>query len=167
MTRSLPLARPSRASAFGRIPFAASQAAKVPRCAAKRETDGCGWSEGFTRCRGSRLSRSFRKSILAIAITQGRLADSPTLGFAAESLWDSTMELRCRSGSDGAHCLCLPHESRLQELLSRSSGLIAYAKFSAVCRMVSLRVVAGRKAVTAASFSRLGFRRRMSSKPGV
>src|SRR5689334_9775449 len=31
MTRSLPFARPSRASAFGRIPFAASRAAQVPR----------------------------------------------------------------------------------------------------------------------------------------
>ncbi len=31
MTRSLPLTRPSRASAFGRIPIAASQAAIVPR----------------------------------------------------------------------------------------------------------------------------------------
>src|SRR5215469_3492201 len=30
VTRSLPLARPSRASTFGRIPFAASQAAQVP-----------------------------------------------------------------------------------------------------------------------------------------
>ena len=30
MTRLLPQARPSRASAFGRIPFAASQAAQVP-----------------------------------------------------------------------------------------------------------------------------------------
>ena len=39
MTRSLPLARPSRASAFGRIPFAASQAAKVPHFVAERETD--------------------------------------------------------------------------------------------------------------------------------
>ena len=31
VTRSLPLARPSRAFTFGRIPFAASQAAQVPR----------------------------------------------------------------------------------------------------------------------------------------
>ena len=31
MTRSLPLTRPSRASAFGQTPFAASQAAQVPR----------------------------------------------------------------------------------------------------------------------------------------
>jgi len=42
----------------------------LPRFAAERETDGCGWSERFTRCRGSRLSRSFRKSILAIAINK-------------------------------------------------------------------------------------------------
>ena len=38
MTRSLPLARPSRASTFGRIPFAASQAAQVPHFMAERET---------------------------------------------------------------------------------------------------------------------------------
>src|SRR5215472_6535848 len=31
MTHSLPLVRPSRAFTFGRIPFAASQAAQVPR----------------------------------------------------------------------------------------------------------------------------------------
>jgi hypothetical protein len=37
VTRSLPLARPSRASAFGRIPFAASRAAEVLRFAAERE----------------------------------------------------------------------------------------------------------------------------------
>src|SRR6185437_6340364 len=36
MTRSLPLARSSRTSAFGRIPFAASPAAQVPR--GERET---------------------------------------------------------------------------------------------------------------------------------
>ena len=53
MTRSLPLARPSRASAFGRIPFAASHAAKV-LLGEERETEivdrlsllSWGWSTG-------------------------------------------------------------------------------------------------------------------------
>jgi|SRR6185312_3906746 len=39
MTRSLPLARPSRASAFGRIPIAVSQSAIVPHFMAERETE--------------------------------------------------------------------------------------------------------------------------------
>jgi hypothetical protein len=63
MTRSLPLARPSRASAFGRIPFAASRAAQVPRgegeTVSRFPESGC----SVTQSSDSFLSASLRRRL--------------------------------------------------------------------------------------------------------
>jgi hypothetical protein len=79
MTRSLPLARPSRAFGFAQIPFAASQAAQVPRFAAEREAKlhARNYSGMSAEHRRNALPDSFRKFILAITIANLNRAPPP------------------------------------------------------------------------------------------